>query len=172
MVNVQNNYWSMNLLLTSMEGHSHSNAPFCDAARPPAAPAVALPTAGLPIAPATTPLALVVPIACANSPRQFRHCSSIVSRDAISLLRTAWEDLTPSLDLQDVILAVNRRFGNSLSPLQSAADSALLAQRAQENAVSAAAAFQTAQILAAKPNAFQNQICRRVLLLKIVLQHA
>jgi len=122
----------MNLLLTSMEGHSHSNAPFCDAARPPAAPAVALPTAGLPIAPATTPLALVVPIACANSPRQFRHCSSIVSRDAISLLRTAWEDLTPSLDLQDVILAVNRRFGNSLSPLQSAADSALLAQRAQK----------------------------------------
>ena len=162
----------MNLLLTSMEGHSNSNASFCNAARPPAAPTVALPTAGLPITPATTPLALVVPVAYANSPRQSRHRSAILSRDAISLLRTACEDLTPSLDHQDIILAVNRRFGNSLPPLQSAADGALLAQRTQENAVSAAAAFQTAQILAAKPNAFQNQICRRVLLLKIVLPHA
>jgi len=65
--------------------------------------------AGLPIAPATIPLpALAVPIAYANSPQQQpSHHHEILSTDAVSSLQTAWTDLTPSLDHQDLILVVN-----------------------------------------------------------------
>ena len=72
----------------------------------PIAPAFA---ARLPIAPTTIPLpALAVPIAYATSPHQPHHCHEILSTDAVSSLQTAWTDLIPSLDHQDLILAVNR----------------------------------------------------------------
>jgi len=115
----------------------------------PIAPAFA---AGLPIAPATIPLpALAVPIAYANSPQQQpRHRHEILSTDAVSSLQTAWTDLTPSLDHQDFILAVNRRHGSNLARLPSAADGALLAQRTRGNILSATTAVESAQTLAAE----------------------
>jgi len=107
----------------------------------PIAPAFA---AGLPIAPATIPLpALAVPIAYANSPHQPRHHHEILSTDAVSPLQTAWTDLTPSLDHQDLILTVNRRHGSNLARLPSAADGALLAQRTRESAQTLAAELST-----------------------------
>ena len=114
----------------------------------PIAPAFA---AGLPIAPGTIPLpALAVPIAYANSPYQPRHRHKILSTDAVSSLQTAWTDLTPSLDHQDLILAVNRRHGSNLARLPSAADGALLAQRIRGNILSATTAVEWAQSLAAE----------------------
>jgi len=114
----------------------------------PIAPAFA---AGLPIAPATIPVpALAVPIAYANSPHQPRHRHEILSTDAVSSLQTAWTDLTPSLDHQDLILAVNRRHGSNLARLPSAADGALLAQRTRGNILSATTAVESAQTLAAE----------------------
>jgi len=101
-----------------------------------------------PIAPAIISPALAVPAIYADSPHLSRHRSETLSSGDISLLQVAWTDLTPSLDHQDTILAVNRRFGNSLAPLPCAADGALLARRAQANEVFAAAAFETAQTLA------------------------
>jgi len=127
----------------------------------PSAPIAVLPTAelpivpafaaGPPIAPATIPLpALAVPIAYANSPYQPRHRHKILSTDAVSSLQTAWTDLTPSLDHQDLILAVNRRHGSNLARLPSAADGALLAQRIRGNILSATTAVEWAQSLAAE----------------------
>jgi len=122
-------------------------------AGPPTAPAFA---AGPPIAPATTPLpALAVPIAYANSPQQPRHRHETLSTNAVSSLQTAWTDLTPSLDHQDFILAVNRRYGSNLTRLPSAADGALFAQRTRGNILSATTAVETAQTLAAELSAAQ-----------------
>ena len=129
-----------------MKGYGGSCAPY-DATALPAAPAVVPPNAGPPIAPAITPPALAVPAIYADSPHLFRQRSETLCSEDISLLQVAWTDLTPSLDHQDTILSVNRRFGNSLAPLPSAADGVLLAKHAQANEVSAAAAFETAQTL-------------------------
>jgi len=140
---------------------SVSCAPISDAG--PVALIAVLPTAklliahalaaGLPIAPATIPLpALAVPIAYANFPQQHRHSHEIriLSTDAAYSLQTAWTDLTPSLDHQDIILAVNRRHGSNLVRLPSAADGALLAQRTRVNILSATTAVQSAKTLAAE----------------------
>ena len=132
-----------------MKGYGGSCAPY-DATALPTAPAVVPPNAGPPIAPAITPPALAVPAIYANSPHLFRQRSETLCSEDISLLQVAWTDLTPSLDHQHTILAVNRCFGNSLAPLPSAVDGALLAKRAQANEVSAAAAFETAQTLASE----------------------
>jgi len=119
-------------------------------------PTAGLPTgpafaAGLPIAPATTPLpALAVPIAYTNSPQQPLHRHETLSTNAVSSLQSAWTDLTPPLDHQDFILAVNRRHGSNLTRLPSAADGALLAQRTRGNILSATTAVETAQTLAAE----------------------
>jgi len=83
-----------------MKGHNKNNAPFDDAGGPPVAPTIALPTARPPIPPATTPPALAVPIAYKTSPRESRQCAEVLSANTVSLLRTAWEDLKPSLDHQ------------------------------------------------------------------------
>jgi len=116
-------------------------------AEQPIAPAFA---AGLPIAPATIPLpALAVPIAYANSPQQHRYRHEILSTDAVYSLQTAWTDWTPSLDHQDIILAVNRRHGSNLARLPSAADGALLAHRTGVNILSTTA-VESAKTLAAE----------------------
>ena len=133
-----------------IEAHGLPSAPIAvlPTAELPIAPAFA---AGLPIAPGTIPLpALAVPIAYANSPYQPRHRHKILSTDAVSSLQTAWTDLTPSLDHQDLILAVNRRHGSNLARLPSAADGALLAQRTRGNILSATTAVESAQTLAAE----------------------
>ena len=134
-----------------MKGHGGSCAPH-DATGLPTAPAVVPPNAGPPIAPAISPPALAVPAVYADSPYLSRHRSDTLSSGDISLLQVAWTDLTPSLDHQDtiMILAVNRRFGNSLAPLPSAADGVLLTRRAQANEVSATAPFETAQTLSSE----------------------
>jgi len=132
----------------SRKEHSGNCAPHCDVARPLTAPAIVPSNAGPPITPAIIPPALAVPAIYADCPHLSRHRSETLSNKDISLLLVAWTDLTPSLDHQDTILAVNRRFGNSLAPLPSAADGALLARRVQANEVSAAASFETAQTLA------------------------
>jgi len=127
--------------------------PFAPIAVPPTAelpiaPALA---AGLPVTPATIPLpALAAPIAYANSPQQHRHRNEILSTNAVYSLQTAWTDLTPSLDHQDIILAVNRRHGSNLARLPSAANDALLAQRTRINILSATTAVQSAKTLAAE----------------------
>jgi len=101
--------------------------------------------------PATIPLlALAVPIAYANSPQQPCYRHEILSTDAVSSFQTAWTDLTPLLDHQDLILAVNRRHGSNLQRLPSAADGALLAQRTRGNILSATTAVESAQTLAAE----------------------
>jgi len=134
------------LPLYSVKEHSGNCAPHCDVAGPPTAPAVVPSNAGQPIAAAIIPPALAVPAIYVDSPHLSQHRSEILSSGDMSLLQVAWTDLTPSLDHQDTILAVNRRFRNSLAPLPSAAD----ARRAQANEVSAAAAFETAQTLASE----------------------
>jgi len=134
----------------SMKEHSGDCAPLRDVAGPPTAPAVVPSNAGPPIAPAIISTAIAVPAIYADSPHLSQHRSETLSSGDISLLQVAWTTLTPSLDHQDIIFAVNRRFGNSLAPLPSAADGALLARRAQANEVSAAAAFETAQTLASE----------------------
>jgi len=91
-----------------------------------------------------------VPIAYTNSPHQPRHRHEILSTDAVSSLQTAWTHLTPSLDHQDLILAVNRRHGSHLARLPSAADGALLAQRTRGNILSATTAVESVQTLAAE----------------------
>jgi len=124
----------------------------------PFAPIAVLLTAELPIAPAfaitsaTIPLpAIAVPIAYANSPQQQpRHRHEILFTDEVSSLQTAWTDLTPSLDHQDLILAINHRHGSNLARLPSAADGALLAQRTRGNILSATTAVESAQTLAAE----------------------
>ena len=121
----------------------------------PIAPAFA---AGLPIPPATIPLpALPVPIAYANSPQQPLHLHEILSTDAVSSLQTAWTDLIPSLDHQDLIYTyactqaqVNRRHGSNLARLPSVADGALLAQRTRGNILSATTTVESAQTLASE----------------------
>ena len=129
-----------------MKGHGDSCAPY-DATVLSTASTVFPPNARPPIAPAIIPRALAVPTIYADSPYLSRHRSETLSIGDISLLHFAWTDLTPSLDYQDTILVVNRLFGNSLAPLPSADDGALLARRAQANEVSAAVAFETAQTL-------------------------
>ena len=114
----------------------------------PIAPAFAI---RLPIAPATIPLlALAVPIAYANSHQQPRHHHE----DAVSSLQTAWTDLTPSIDHQDLILAVNRRHGSNLARLPSAANSALLAQRTCGNILSATTVVTLAEELSTSHKRF------------------
>jgi len=136
-------------------------APIYTAHRLPFAPIAVLPTtelpiapafaAGLPIAPATIPLpALPVPIAYANSPPQHRHRHEILFTDEFYSLQTAWTDLTPSLDHQDIILAVNCQHGSNLARLPSAADGALLAQRTRVNTLSATTDVESAKTLAAE----------------------
>jgi len=132
-----------------MKGYSGSCAPH-DATGLPTAPTVVPLTAGPPIAPAITPPAFAVSSIYADSPHLSRHRSETLCSEDIDLLQVAWTELTPSLDHQDTILAVNRCFGSSLAPLPSAADGALLAKRAQANEVSAAAAFETAKTLASE----------------------
>ena len=117
-----------------MKGYGGSCASY-DATALPTAPAVVPLTAGPPIAPAINPPAFAVPAIYADSPHLFRQRSETLYSEDISLLQVAWTDLTPSLDHQDTILAVNRCFGSSLAPLPSAADGALLANRAQANEV-------------------------------------
>jgi len=144
-----------------MEGHSNSYAPFCDAAGLPAAPAVALPTARPPIAPATTPPVLAVPVTYANSPRQSRHHNRV--RNHSWECGFAFANYLGGLDTLAGSSSHHPRgqppVRHCLAPLPSVSDCALLAQRTQENlnAVSALAAFQTAQILAAELINFPQQ---------------
>jgi len=91
-----------------MQGSSNNCTPHCETAGLPAAPAVAFSTAGPLIAPVSTTPALAVLVAYADSFQQSCRHSEILSAETVSSLQTSWTILTPSLDRQDIILAVNR----------------------------------------------------------------
>ena len=88
----------------------------------------------------------------ARSVDQTRYRSDRLSLPDVVHLQAAWQDLAPSLDRQDLILTVDRCYGNGRARLPLAADAALIFQTNQTNQISAQASSTTAQALASELN--------------------